>query len=553
MQIIIIILLLIILILAIFLYEENIKNKKTKRWLQKQYGKKPFVKQVDFEKVSTYWTEISECIPEDEKLDDITWNDLEMNHIFYRINTCCSFVGDQITYATLHCLPRNKSYGEIFEERIEYYVSNTEEREEVQLLLCSLGKEDISYYLPLFMNNLDAFEMKGIWGYRILQILLILSPFTAIIFRNQLFLFITLAIFLINIILYSLKKMKYEVYINSFNSIVQIIKVGKKLTDSKRFSEHIQFGDMKKKVESFKKLVHVVGRIQKKKEASYSGDGIAMIYDYVIGATLWDFILYDKVMRVLKGKKSEYMELYRQIGEIDMNIAVASFRESLPKFCTPVFCKDHNLDMEEIYHPLVDEPAYNSIVMDRNSLITGSNASGKSTFIKAVAINAILAQSINTCMAKRMVLPYTRIITSMAVRDDLMAGESYYIKEIKYLNRIIKSLSSEQFIICAIDEILRGTNTEERIAASASILKYLSNKNCITIVASHDLELAKILDFEYDNYHFQEQIRDKDIIFDYKIHKGTSNSKNAIKLLEYEGFPKEIIENARRFYNNTKE
>ena len=126
-----------------------------------------------------------------------------------------------------------------------------------------------------------------------------------------------------------------------------------------------------------------------------------------------------------------------------------------------------------------------------------------------------------------------------------MSGESYFIKEIKYLNRIIQSLSEERLIICAIDEILRGTNTEERIAASASILKYLNNKNCIAIVASHDIELTQILSGLYDNYHFCEQIQENDIIFEYKIHEGAATTKNAIKLLELTHFPKEIISNAK--------
>lgn len=79
-------------------------------------------------------------------------------------------------------------------------------------------------------------------------------------------------------------------------------------------------------------------------------------------------------------------------------------------------------------------------------------------------------------MAEQMILPYAMVITSMAVRDDLMSGESYYIKEIKYLKRIIERLNEDRLVICIIDEILRGTNTEERIAASASILRFLHKK-----------------------------------------------------------------------------
>lgn len=100
-------------------------------------------------------------------------------------------------------------------------------------------------------------------------------------------------------------------------------------------------------------------------------------------------------------------------------------------------------------------------------------------------------------------------------------------------------------IICMIDEILRGTNTEERIAASTAILRYIVGKNCLAVVASHDIELTELLKADYQNYHFREKLHAKDVAFDYKLYEGASVSKNAIKLLEYVGFPQEIIINAR--------
>jgi len=96
-----------------------------------------------------------------------------------------------------------------------------------------------------------------------------------------------------------------------------------------------------------------------------------------------------------------------------------------------------------------------------------------------------------------------------------------------------------------IDEILRGTNTEESIAASTAILRYIVGKNCLAVVASHDIELTELLKPDYQNVHFREKLHAKDVTFDYKLHEGASVSKNAIKLLEYVGFPQEIIINAR--------
>ena len=130
-----------------------------------------------------------------------------------------------------------------------------------------------------------------------------------------------------------------------------------------------------------------------------------------------------------------------------------------------------------------------------------------------------------------------------------MAGESYYIREIKSLKRTALSTDGRLPVFCAIDEILRGTNTNERLAASASILQYLQDKNCIVLVATHDLELLDMLkDSGYDNYYFSEQPEAEDVIFDYKIHSGVSKNTNAIRLLERIGFPEEVIGCANHFY-----
>ncbi len=544
MQIItIVIMLILVYFVSMFVKKTNIRKLRAR--IRGQFGKKPIIEKYSCEKIGYHWSKYTESVSNDEKIDDVTWNDLEMNNVFRRINNCNSFVGEQILYSKLHCLPKNNFYRELFEKKVSFFTSNDKEREEIQLLLCSLEKDDGSYYLPIFMDNLDSNRIPGIWRYWTMQILLALSVLPAIILQDPKLLFITVGVFLINMVIYAIGKIKYELNLDMLNSIIGVISIGNRIADTRRFSYESKFSDLKKEANLFKKLSYMISIIQRKKEAALSGDIVGLIYDYVIGATLWDFVKYDQIIRTLKVRRKEFMELYKILGEIDMAITTASFRESLPLYCKPTFSEEHVLRMEQIYHPLIDEPICNTVNLDNSCIITGSNASGKSTYIKAIAINVILAQSIHTCMAKQMILPYARVITSMAVRDDLMAGESYYIKEIKYLKRIIQNLSKERLVICVIDEILRGTNTEERIAASASILRFLYKKNCIAIVASHDIELTQILDTVYDNYHFTEKMQEKDITFDYKIYKGVSNSKNAIKLLKYVGFPDEIIAEAR--------
>ncbi len=194
----------------------------------------------------------------------------------------------------------------------------------------------------------------------------------------------------------------------------------------------------------------------------------------------------------------------------------------------------------------------NSLVIEKGDekdiLITGSNASGKSTFLKSVALNAILSQCLATSLSESYRAPVYRVYSSMSLRDDLAAGGSYYMVEIKSLKRIIDAAAKEDGapVICFVDEVLRGTNTVERIAASSAILENLSRMNALTFAATHDIELTKLLESDYTNYHFREEMTDSGVEFSYKILEGPATTRNAIALLDNLGYDSEIIQKARK-------
>ncbi|WP_243113329.1 MutS-related protein [Romboutsia sp. Marseille-P6047] len=261
---------------------------------------------------------------------------------------------------------------------------------------------------------------------------------------------------------------------------------------------------------------------------------------------LSELITYEKVKKNI-GKNREYLKnIFEYVGTIDALIGVASFRESLDYFTIPNLTKRKNyIEFKEMYHPLIQNPVTNSGSFEKSALITGSNASGKSTFIKSVAINAILAQSINTCCAKEYNGSYFKVYTSMALKDDVLSKESYYIVEIKSLKRILDSIDDNIPTLCFVDEILRGTNTIERIASSSEVLSSLSENNCTCFAATHDIELTYLLEDKFDNYHFEENITDNDIKFDSKLYSGRAQSRNAIKLLGFMGYSEDIVSRAK--------
>ena len=203
--------------------------------------------------------------------------------------------------------------------------------------------------------------------------------------------------------------------------------------------------------------------------------------------------------------------------------------------------------MENGWHPLLSHPVKNTIRADRGVLLTGSNASGKSTFLKMVAVNAVLAQTIHTCTAESYHAPIFRIFSSMALRDSIENGESYYIVEIRSLKRILDVAEERKSpVLCFVDEVLRGTNTVERIAAATQILIHLAESGALGFAATHDIEMTELLKEQYDNYHFEEVIKDGDIMFPYQLLPGKASTRNAIRLLQMMGYNEEIIKKASR-------
>ena len=162
-----------------------------------------------------------------------------------------------------------------------------------------------------------------------------------------------------------------------------------------------------------------------------------------------------------------------------------------------------------------------------------------------VAVNAVLAQTIHTCTAESYHAPVFRIFSSMALRDSIQNGESYYIVEIRSLKRILDAAQTGTApVLSFVDEVLRGTNTVERIAAATQILIHLSESGVLCFTATHDIEMTELLKNCYDNYHFEEVIRDGDILFPYQLLPGKASTRNAIRLLQMMGYEEQIIKKA---------
>ena len=205
------------------------------------------------------------------------------------------------------------------------------------------------------------------------------------------------------------------------------------------------------------------------------------------------------------------------------------------------------MSVKNIYHPLIENCVENDLLIgDKSILITGSNMSGKSTFLRTFIMNSILAQSIYTCFAEEFISPILKQYSSIRIDDNLFEGKSYYLQEVNIMASLIAEVNSPNQNLFVLDEIFKGTNTIERISAAKAILSYLNQRNNIVIISTHDIELSDMLKDEYDLYHFTETVEAGELYFDHKIKYGQLKTRNAIKLLELSNYPTEIISEARQ-------
>ena len=528
------------------------KQKKRRNRIKAQFGKNPMELEA-WESLEKRMREIrmyEELVVQDVKkeewqsagsVDTVTWNDLEMDRVFARINHTRTYMGEQILYHRLHNMQTRQSC-EDMEKRIAFFSRRESIRTEIEEKLMRIGKQKESCYLPFFLTEeINQLVIPGAILY-FLQGLLVFCLIGAILLRSNLWATGFLVVAVVNLLIYLHTKCKYEGNLFMVSSLKELFDfcnwIVKKLEPDRPEILHA--------LEKTQKLSHRMLRWQTRKYQSISGDVTGILWDYIAGITLHDVVAFYRIQKTLRACKKETMQLYTFAGEIDMEIAIASFRKSLPQWCCPSLPRDGAIRVEDIRHPLLADAIPNDFVLKKGWVLTGANASGKSTFMKAVAINVILAQTINTCVAKNMKMPAIQVMTSMALRDDVLQGESYYMREIKYLKRMLDELETGEPMLFVIDEILKGTNTRERLAASNAILSYMVQKQGFLLIATHDLELVYALKNRYDTYYFDSQVHEKDIVFPYKIRRGIVGKTNAIDLMELLDFPEEITDQARR-------
>ena len=531
------------ILFIILLYKGIVEKKRTVEKLRKSFtenfGKANTreLKDEELERISHY---CKDRMTEDS-IDELTWNDLDMDLVYEQMAYTRTSPGDDYLYYVLRNPVKEEKTLLDREKKISCISKNQELRIKLQILLAQLGRIR-DYSLADYMKYLMQEEPRSNVKHYLADILIVLSVFL-MGYNMGIGWAIFFFMILYNIVTYFKDKAYLEPYLISLRYLFKLKVYAKELMD-------ILPEEWKKEKEELQKVLVVMKKMEKNSflvmsPGRLAGEGVELLLDYLRMCFHLDIIKFNRMLSQLQQYEAELWSLHRMIGETDACIAIAEYRAFLPETICPEFRQEKMIRARELYHPLIENAVPNSLDMGKNILLTGSNASGKSTFLKTLGINILFAQTIHTCMGKSFVVPFCKLFTSMSLKDSLSLKESYYMAEIKAIKRILDASKQEEMIVCMVDEVLRGTNTIERIAASTQILKAMSGRNIMCLAATHDVELTKTLEKDYDNFHFEESLVQGDVLFSYKLMPGRAKSSNAIDLLQNLGYDNELIKEAR--------
>lgn len=269
---------------------------------------------------------------------------------------------------------------------------------------------------------------------------------------------------------------------------------------------------------------------------------IHMLLAGFVGWDLYLALIAQRWMEKNKGVFAECRDIIADIEELGSFAVLVSLRDT----CEPEIADDMKIEFKDIYHPLIpaDKVVSNSASLSNKiTIITGSNMSGKTTFLRSIAINTVLCYVGCGVCASSFSVPVMKLFTSMRVMDDISGGISTFFAEILRIKSMADYVESGADVpaLCLIDEIFKGTNSADRIVGAEEAVKKLSAGNCLVMLTTHDFELCDITDAsgeKADNYHFEEYYKDDTVCFDYMIKDGRCTTRNAIALLKMAGIVK---------------
>jgi hypothetical protein len=495
--------------------------------------------------------------PRSRPLDERTWLDLDLDAVFMALDRTQSTVGQAALYHRLHATPV-AAHLQSFEALLERLSTDTHLRERAQFALSRL--QDAHGYNVWQFAHADAL-MRQRW-----HIVFPLLTFGALaLLLASLVLPAALPAAGILLVLNAIVHITVQARLTTIAAVVRqlapLIATGQAL--------QIFSGEMIEPIiGSLSRDVRALGRA-KMIARWVSGDPLMLsfattgftqaftdlansLYDFLNVLLLLDGTGVFFISRDLNSHREALFRVVATIGDIDVALSVASLRAERADWTRPRFRPDGSAArFIDIRHPLVANAVPNTITFEPSSgaVITGSNMSGKSTFLRTIGVTAVLAQTIHTCLATEYEAPILYVRSCIGRSDDILTAKSYYLDEVLALTELARLANSPEPHLFLLDELFRGTNAIERIAAGQALLRELllphgERRPHIVVAATHDGEIVDLVGELLPSLHFDAEVHADGLVFDHRLRPGRATTRNAIALLRLYGASATMLRNA---------
>jgi hypothetical protein len=490
------------------------------------------------------WT----AIPAGATVDERTWTDLAMDEVYREMNVCFTEAGRNELYRLLHhCLP---SESEVEERERLVQALHADAKLRVTLLteLSGVGQEkDANAASFLWGQDINRERLEPLHiGMAIAAAASIVSVFVL----GTTGLLLVAATFVTNMVLYYGKERHLTSLIPSLRLLSRTMTAAGRIAAMAPPVPGVDVQALRTRIDLFRRLKRPFRWLltgASARGATLSGDLFEIISIYLRIFFAVDLVAYDRIVAVLSRETEAARDLYRLVGRLDALCAVGSYRVHRSDQQPFVHTPRAGIEATMVYHPLLERPVANTVTIPPpGAVVTGTNMAGKSTFLRTLGINTILAQTTGSCFARSWRADRFLVMSSIEKGDDTAAGKSFYYEEAERIFRMIEHVGSDIPVLLLIDELLSGTNSLERASASVAILRYLARRNAVTVAATHDVAIPARLGPLYGQHYFTDQAAEDGLHFDYRLRPGIVGTRNALRLLAMIGYPDDLVEEAMR-------
>lgn len=456
-------------------------------------------------------------------IDEVTAEDLQLEDFLKKYDRNITSCGSEVFHHWLYSI---KSKDQILQIQDDLKIIYKSDRPFLERTLNKyVGKQSQGSFIRDLWNGFSIDNWVINHFYTLFLFNLITCTILCILFTK---LFIIL-FFINNFILYLLTNSNIYHISSSLGYFLKLcfslskIEKRQKLSLSQNTPDYKKFSSLFKQLPFFKEGIG----------GPNSGDIISILLDYLRIFLNMELFAYKRTEKFIKNNIKDVKEIYLYIGYIDCLLNTCHIMDE-NKCCFSKIIEKCEINFMNMNHPLLEDSVPQSRNVSKNLIITGLNMSGKTTFMKSLGLNQILATSFGFCFAENFSTCILNVLSSICINDELLNGKSRYYAEAERIVHI-KELLEKSRCLCLIDEILSGTNSEERIYGSTRILNEFAKNESVLIAATHDTQIAENICSEYAPVYFDGEIDNDKIKFDYKIKEGIVSKKNGLLLLKLLG------------------